>query len=125
VRPAVDAAAELLGARARRDIPIGPLTTYRVGGAAALLFEVETDDDLRVLAHAVATTGVDVLVVGKGSNLLVADAGFDGLAVVLGPVFETISIDGTTVVGGAPSPPGSPGSNGPWVCPARSAARCV
>lgn len=100
----VDAAAELLGPRARRDVPIGPLTTYRVGGPAAVFFDVETDDDLRVLAHAVAATAVDVLVVGKGSNLLVADAGFDGLAIVLGEAFETITIDGTKVVAGAAAP---------------------
>lgn len=100
----IDAAAELLGPRARRDVPIGPLTTYRVGGPAAVFFDVETDDDLRVLAHAVAATAVDVLVVGKGSNLLVADAGFDGLAIVLGEAFETITIDGTKVVAGAAAP---------------------
>ncbi|MDX6232681.1 MAG: hypothetical protein QOH68_1677, partial [Nocardioidaceae bacterium] len=34
---AVDAAASLLGDRVERDAPLGPLTTYRAGGAAALL----------------------------------------------------------------------------------------
>ena len=88
--------------RARRDVPIGPLTTYRVGGSAALFIEVESDDDLALVGAAVATTGIRVLVVGKGSNLLVADAGFDGLAVALGAAFAGIAVDGTRVtVGGA------------------------
>ena len=80
----VEAAARLLGPRARRDVPIGPLTTYRVGGSAALLVEVTTEDDLRAVAAAVAGSEVPVLLIGRGSNLLVADAGFPGLAVTLG-----------------------------------------
>ena len=46
------------------------------------------------------------LVVGKGSNLLVADAGFPGLALVLGEAFAAIDIDGTVVrAGGAAALP--------------------
>ncbi|MEY2421657.1 MAG: UDP-N-acetylmuramate dehydrogenase [Acidimicrobiaceae bacterium] len=97
----VDRAAALLGHRARRDVPIGPLTTYRVGGPAALFMTVASDDDLADLGAAVAASGVAVLVVGKGSNLLVADAGFDGLAVALGEAFEGITIERTTVTAGA------------------------
>jgi UDP-N-acetylmuramate dehydrogenase len=103
---AVERAAGLLGDLAQRDVPLGPLTTYRVGGAADLLVDVATEDDLRRLAGAVSTTGVPVLVVGRGSNLLVADAGFHGVAVRLGEAFSSIDIDGTTVrAGGAVSLP--------------------
>ena len=97
----IDAAADLLGPLAARDVPLGPRTTYRVGGAAALLATLETDDDVRALARAVAATGIDVVVVGKGSNMLVADAGYPGLAVVLGEGFASIEVDGTTVRAGA------------------------
>jgi UDP-N-acetylmuramate dehydrogenase len=99
-------AAALLGERAARDAPLGARTTYRVGGAAALLSTVESEDDLAAVRDAVAATGVPVLVVGKGSNLLVDDAGFAGLAVVLGDGFSGVEIDGTTVrAGGAASLP--------------------
>lgn len=91
----------MLGARARRDRPIGPLTTYRVGGRAALAVEIASSDDLRVARDAVSASGVPVLVVGKGSNLLVADAGFPGLVVQLGNAFSTIEMDGTRVRAGA------------------------
>jgi UDP-N-acetylmuramate dehydrogenase len=95
-------AARILGALAQRDVPLGPLTTYRVGGPAALFVEARHEDDLRVVAEAVRASGVATLIVGKGSNLLVADRGFDGVAVVLGDAFATIDIDGTTVrAGGA------------------------
>ncbi len=79
---ALERAAAVLGPRARRRAPLGPLTTYRVGGPAALLFEVSGEADLELAREAVSSSGVPVLVVGKGSNLLVADAGFPGLAVV-------------------------------------------
>lgn len=95
---AVEAA---LGDRAERDVPLGPFTTYRVGGPAALFTTVEDDTDLVALAPIVAAAGVPVLVVGKGSNLLVADAGFAGLAIRLGEPFADIAIDGTTVRAGA------------------------
>jgi UDP-N-acetylmuramate dehydrogenase len=77
------------------------LTTYRVGGRAALALEIEDSDDLRLARDAVSTTGVPVLVVGKGSNLLVADAGFPGLAVTLGEAFSTIEMLGDRVRAGA------------------------
>jgi UDP-N-acetylmuramate dehydrogenase len=102
----IEAAARLLGERAKRDVPIGPLTTYRVGGPAALLTEIDNEDDLGVVAGAVASTGVPVLLIGRGSNLLVADAGFAGLAVTLGGVFAQMELAATRVrAGGAVSLP--------------------
>ena len=127
--------ARQLGGLATPDVPLGPLTTYRVGGPAALLARVEDDADLSVVTAAVGATGVDVLVVGKGSNLLVADAGFPGLAIVLG--------DGSRhrrrrhhrprrrrgrPAGGRPPERGRRArraSSGPSACPDRSAARCA
>ena len=76
-------AARLLGTRAQAEFPLGPLTTYRVGGRAALFVEVTDDRGLEAVASAVGLSGVPVLVVGRGSNLLVADAGFAGVAVIL------------------------------------------
>ena len=99
-------AAEVLGEAARRDVPLGPLTTYRVGGPAALLVEVRSDDDLARVAAAVGASGIPVLVVGRGSNLLVADAGFPGIAVVLGEPYAGVALEGTTVrAGGAAALP--------------------
>jgi UDP-N-acetylmuramate dehydrogenase len=106
---ALDEVATRLGRLARRDVPIGPLTTYRVGGPAAVFVAVETEADLAVLAAAVRATGVPTLAVGRGSNLLVADRGFAGVAFTLGEAFAGIERRG----GGASlrSPPG--GAAGP------------
>jgi UDP-N-acetylmuramate dehydrogenase len=109
---AADAAAAVLGERVRRGVPLGPFTTYRVGGPADLFVEVDDDATLALVSEAVRAGddagGLACLVVGKGSNLLVADAGFPGLAIVLGPAFAEIDADpGSTVVraGGSTSLP--------------------
>jgi UDP-N-acetylmuramate dehydrogenase len=75
---------------AERDRPLGPLTTYGVGGPAALFVEVDGRDELEALRSVLRGADVPVFVVGRGSNLLVADAGFDGVAVRLGSGFATV-----------------------------------
>jgi UDP-N-acetylmuramate dehydrogenase len=95
------AVAAALGDRAEADVSLGPFTTYRVGGPAALFTTIDDEQQLDALVPVVAEAGVPVLVVGKGSNLLVADAGFDGLAVRLGEGFADITVDGTVVRAGA------------------------
>ena len=59
-------------------------TTLRVGGDARALVEAEGDADLAAVGRAAEEHGVPVLVVGRGSNMLVTDAGWPGVAVVLG-----------------------------------------
>lgn len=93
-------AAAVLGDLARGEVPLGPLTTYRVGGAAAIAVVPSEESDLRLVGAAVRESGLPVLVVGRGSNLLVADGGFDGLAVVVGDAFAGLRIDGTLVIAG-------------------------
>ena len=82
-----------LGARAKRSAPLGARTTYRVGGSADLLIEADQRDDLFEVAEALGGAEVPILVVGVGSNLLIADGGFRGLAVVLGDGMATLAID--------------------------------
>jgi UDP-N-acetylmuramate dehydrogenase len=97
---ALDLAARALGARAIRDAPLGARTTYRVGGPAALFVEAAGEEDLMACHDALASAGepVPVLVIGRGSNMLVADAGFPGLVIVLGGEFEAVEIDRDTAL---------------------------
>ena len=72
---------ERLGEAVVADRPLGPLTTYRVGGNARWFVEARSVDDLSAVAQARRDTGVSVLMIGRGSNMLVADRGFDGVVV--------------------------------------------
>ncbi len=104
---ALEILAERLGSRARRGFPLGATTTYRVGGVAFLSVEAQDRDALLALREDIALvsseTGeeIPILVVGKGSNLLVADEGFMGLAVHLGSSFDYLGVSGTIVECGA------------------------
>jgi UDP-N-acetylmuramate dehydrogenase len=92
--PAVAVATAILGNRARVGMPLGPLTTYRVGGRAAVGVVARDVADLRVAAAAASASGLEVLIVGRGSNLLVADAGFPGLAVAFdADAFASFDVD--------------------------------
>lgn len=96
------AVAAALGGRARADQPLGRLTTYRVGGPAALFVEAGSEDDLLAVRRALAGRAVPVLVLGRGSNLLVADAGFPGVVVHLAGGFGTVDLPaGGTAAGDA------------------------
>lgn len=92
----IGAVAGALGRDAVAEAPLGARTTYRVGGPAALLATAATEDDLARVHQALAVAGapVPVLVVGQGSNLLVADAGFPGLVVVLDGELAAIEVPG-------------------------------
>ncbi len=79
----------------RPHVDLGPSTTYRVGGPAARMVVATEEAHLRAVTAAVVASGIEVLVVGKGSNLLVADAGFDGLALQLAGEFTDIRITPT------------------------------
>jgi len=84
---------EAAGVPAERDVPVAELTTYHVGGPVAVLARVDTPAALGAVVAALADALPPLLVVGRGSNLLVADAGFDGLGVVLGGEFDAVDVD--------------------------------
>ena len=104
--PAVEEVAARLGPFARRDEPLAPYCTYRVGGPAALFADVGSIRELDCVASALGGSDLPLLVVGRGSNLLVAERGFDGLALHLVGDFTAIELGGNGVVaGGAASLP--------------------
>jgi UDP-N-acetylmuramate dehydrogenase len=92
------------GRRVRTGISLAPLTTFRVGGPAALYLEAEDDADLEAAGLAVRDTGVPLLVLGKGSNVLVSDAGFPGLVLRLGRRYRWAAREGTRLTAGAAMP---------------------
>ena len=87
---ALDRLGILLGARVRRDVDLAPYTTYKVGGPASLFVTARNIDDLHAVSSALREQRVPLLVIGRGSNLLVSDDGFEGLALVLGEFAEEI-----------------------------------
>lgn len=89
---ALDEAYGLLAGRAKRDVSLAQYTTYRVGGSAALHMHVTTIDDLYAVSSVLAHVELPLLVIGRGSNLLISDSGFSGLALTMGGVAEYIDL---------------------------------
>jgi UDP-N-acetylmuramate dehydrogenase len=89
-----------LGAALRVGFPLAALTSFRIGGPAALFVDAEDDDALRAVGEAVAATGVPVTVIGKGSNVLIADEGFPGIVVRLARGFRWAARDGERLTAG-------------------------
>jgi UDP-N-acetylenolpyruvoylglucosamine reductase len=83
-----------------RDYSLARLTTVRAGGNAELFARPSTEAELVELLDWAAGEGISVEVVGSGSNLLVADAGVEGLVLKLGGDLAGIERDGTRVVCG-------------------------
>lgn len=80
--------------------PLGPLTRFRTGGAAEVLFRPADAEDLAQFLSA-RPADVPVTVIGVGSNLIVRDGGVPGVTVRLGKEFGAIAVDGTSITAGA------------------------
>lgn len=92
------------GVTVETDVPFERLTTLRVGGPARIAVVVEDEASLVRVAAAATGTALPLLVVGRGSNLLMGDEGWPGIVVRLGAGFRGISIEGTRVRAGAAEP---------------------
>jgi UDP-N-acetylmuramate dehydrogenase len=86
---------------------LAPFTSFRVGGPAGVLVEPRDEKDLEVTGSVVARLGLDVLILGRGSNVLIGDDGFPGVVIRMGKGFEWIRPAGESGVeagGGANLP---------------------
>ena len=88
----LEVAAQLLGPRVQRDAEVASLTTYRVGGRAALLFHVDSLADLWHVSMVLSQVEIAVTVIGRGSNVLVSDDGYAGLILTLGNFANEVSL---------------------------------
>ncbi len=80
---------------------LAELSTLRVGGPARALVTAESDHDLAAIGQACLRHGVPWTVIGRGSNLLVSDHGWPGVAIQLGTRFRGVEIDAGSVRAGA------------------------
>jgi UDP-N-acetylmuramate dehydrogenase len=74
-------AARLGDTHLRRDEPLAPYTTFRIGGPADLFFEATTADTLATAVLAARENDVPYFVLGLGANVLIGDRGFRGLVI--------------------------------------------
>ena len=89
--------------RVRYGVPLRELTTLRIGGAAAVVVDLESEADLNLLFEWSRVNGWPYFLLGKGSNLLADDGGYRGVVVRLGRGLSRLEADpgAATVKAGA------------------------
>lgn len=85
--------------RVQENIPLAPLTTLGIGGPARYLVEVSDEGDIGAAVGFARSRSLPVMVLGAGSNLLVSDDGFAGLAIRV--VLDGVRFDGARLRAGA------------------------
>lgn len=77
----------------REHVPLAPFTTYKMGGPARWYYAAESSVDLEL----VVPSEIPVLVLGRGSNLVVASSGFPGLVIHASPTADEPLVDGVAI----------------------------
>jgi UDP-N-acetylmuramate dehydrogenase len=91
----------VMAGRVRTAEPLSRHTSFRIGGPAALFIECDTVHDVSNAVEILEESGIEWTVLGKGSNVLAADAGYEGAVLRLGREFKRFSIDGEHLRSGA------------------------
>ncbi|NLB66805.1 MAG: UDP-N-acetylmuramate dehydrogenase [Lentisphaerae bacterium] len=85
------------GVSCAREVPLSAYSTWRIGGPADALLEPASRDQALIGLREAARLGVPIAVIGRGSNLLMADEGFRGVVFRLGPAMGQVAVDGLRV----------------------------
>ena len=88
----IEIAAEALGDLVQRNFPVASLTTYKVGGSAALFCRADEMLTLQKVAAVSQELSLEMVVIGRGSNSLFCDAEFEGVVVQLGEFVQDVDL---------------------------------
>jgi UDP-N-acetylmuramate dehydrogenase len=103
ITPEIRSAIPDLRGTLEANAPMAPLSWFRTGGPAQLLYTPSDEADLATFMSGLPAE-IPWQVIGLGSNLLVRDGGVEGVVIRLGKGFTDIAIDGLSVEAGAGAP---------------------
>ena len=96
-----DRVLELASSCARKNVPLAPFLSYKVGGPADVLAEPKDTQELAQVLRGAYEGGVPVYILGGGTNLIVRDGGIRAVVVRLGRGFKEVHTQGTSLIAGA------------------------
>ncbi len=88
---------EKLGCRITPDCPLSEYVTFRFGGACRALVSVNSAESAAELLRYLRSSSIKYGIIGRGSNILVPDEGFDGVVLLFGGDFAEIETDGNII----------------------------
>ena len=83
------------------DVPMAQYTSFRAGGKARMMVVPADAEQLRAVLGVLAGSGVEYMVLGNGTNILVKDSGYDGVIVKIGSGFDYVRQEGCRLVCGS------------------------
>lgn len=86
-----------LGCKFSTECSLSEHTTFKIGGVCSFLIEINSVDSTAELIKYLRTNDIKYTVLGKGSNIIASDKGYDGVILHFGKDFSNISVNGTTV----------------------------
>lgn len=86
----LDALCQQCGCRLEPEASLAEYTTFRVGGACQALIHVNSPETVQTLVQFLRREGIRFAVLGRGSNVIVPDAGFAGVVLLFGHAFSRI-----------------------------------
>lgn len=75
----------------QENIPLAPYTTFKIGGDARFFVKAETEKEIIEALKLADERNLEVFILGGGSNVLIADEGFDGLVIQIAAKGVSIS----------------------------------
>lgn len=86
-----------LGCKFSTECSLSEHTTFKIGGVCSFLIEINSVNSAAELIKYLRTNDIKYTVLGKGSNIIASDKGYDGVILHFGKDFSNISVNGTTV----------------------------
>lgn len=83
------------------NVPMAQYTSFRAGGKARMMVVPADAEQLRAVLGVLAGSGVEYMVLGNGTNILVKDSGYDGIIVKIGSGFDYVRQEGCRLVCGS------------------------
>lgn len=84
--------------RFEMNIPLAELTSFRVGGPARFVLRPQSYEEIRQAIEYAVSVEMPITLLGKGTNILAPDSGFDGLVIRFDTPLHEPVFDGTKVI---------------------------
>ena len=87
-----------LGCRITPECPLSGYDTFKIGGPCRALVSINSTEAASALIRFLRSGGIKYGIIGRGSNILVPDEGFDGIVLLFGGDFADILVDGNRII---------------------------